>query len=504
MKKSNKTLGLSFDPQVALRAAVHPLAWQNPAPATRYDLVILGAGDAGLACAERAKADGARIAIVEKTHTGGTRIHSGGVPSKALLRTARLCADLRRAAELGAPEVTQDAVDAATFASAMQRMRDIRARLARHDAVIRLEREGIDVFFGTPRFVGLDALEVDGLRLDFERAIIATGARPKAPHIPGLDTAGYFTNETIFDLADRPARLGIIGGGPLGCELAQAFQRLGSCVTIINETPLFLPREERDAVQILADAFARDGIEMHLNSEVRHVECRGAEIVLHVLQNATHTEVVVDAVLAGIGRVPNVADMELDIAGVDFDTENGVHVDEFLQSTNPRIYAAGDVCLADKFSHVAVASGHLAVGNALNLEKQSWSSQIIPWCTYTEPEIAHVGIYVRDANDKGIPVKTVTVLLSDIDRAVLDSDEHGFVKIHLRDGSDEILGATIVARNAGDLISEITVAMGPGLGLKSLGRIIRCYPTQSVAIRKAAEALAMEQSNLSTLRQKWP
>jgi pyruvate/2-oxoglutarate dehydrogenase complex dihydrolipoamide dehydrogenase (E3) component len=270
--------------------------------------------------------------------------------------------------------------------------------------------------------------------------------------------------------------------------LAQAFCQFGSHVVIAQDDPTFLPKEERDAAQILSDALARDGVEIHLNTTVVAVHVEGARKIVNLVSGGEKFSVSVDAILAGIGRTPNVEGMNLEGAGVRYDTETGIHVDDFLRTSNPRIYAAGDVCLEYKFTHAAEASAQIAVRNALLLGRKRLSALTIPWCTYTDPEIAHIGLYVREAREKAIPVRTFTILMHDVDRAVTDGEEEGFVKIHVRDGTDQILGATVVASHAGEMINGLSLAINSGIGLRALARVIHTYPTQAEAIKMAAEA----------------
>ncbi len=464
---------------------LHPSGWRNPQPADRYSLVVVGAGPAGLVAAHAAAALGAKVALVERGLLGGDCLNIGCVPSKTLVRTARLYAEMRNAEHYGASIPAEIRVD---FTAVMQRMRRIRARISRVDSIERLSVAGVDVFFGEARFIATDSLTVDGARLRFKKAMIATGARPDTPSIPGLVEAGFLTNENVFDLTELPRRLLVIGGGPLGCEMAQVFCRFGAQTTIAQDAPLFLPKEERDAAQILSESFARDGIEVRLNTEAVRVRVEEGQKLVDLVSEDHKSTVAVDAILTGTGRLPNVEGLNLEAAGVDCDATTGIRVNDFLQTSNPRIYAAGDACLKHKFTHTADASARIVVQNALFLGRRRLSALTIPWCTYTDPEIAHVGLYVREARDRGIPVKTFTIPMHDVDRAIVDGEETGFVKIHVREKTDRILGATVVAGHAGDLINEITLAMVAGVGLRTLARVIHAYPTQAEAIRQAADA----------------
>ena len=485
-----------------LLANVRPSGWQNPTPRGPYHLLVIGAGPGGLVAARTAAALGAKVALIERHMLGGDCLNYGCVPSKAIIRTSRLYAEMRTAANFGAAPPTDIRVD---FPAAMERMRRIRARISRVDSASRLTAEGIDLYFGTARFAGPEAVDVGGIRLRFKKALIATGSRSILPAIPGLAEAGFLTNETVFNLTVQPRSLLVIGGGPLGCELAQAFCRLGTRTIIAHDEPLFLPKEERDAAQLVSDALACDGVEIHLNSKAVNVRIEGGRKLVDLVNDGNVVTTTVDEILTGIGRMPAVQELNLEAAGVAYDAEAGVHVDDFLRTSNPRIYAAGDVCLEHKFTDTADASARIVVQNALLLGRKRMSALTIPWCTYTDPEIAHVGIYVKQARERNIPVKTFTIPMHDVDRAIADGEEDGFVKIHVREGTDTILGATIVARHAGEMINCISLAMVAGIGLRTLAGVIHAYPTQAEAIKKAADAYTRTRLSplLGWLLRKW-
>ena len=471
-----------------LLASVHPGDWVNPEPAGRYNLVVLGAGTAGLVTAAGAAALGARVALVERNLMGGDCLNVGCVPSKAIIRAARAAADLQISGDFGIRVPSPPRPD---FGAAMERMRRIRARIGHHDSASRFRDElGVDVFLGEARFASADSVRVDGATLRFKRAVIATGARPGHPPIPGLAETGFLTNETVFTLTELPPRLAVIGGGPIGSELAQTFRRFGAEVFLFEETGHILPREDLDAAEIVQRRFLREGVHLILDARVTGVTRRGAEKLLAYGSGGASREVAVDEILVGAGRVPNVERLGLEAAGVGYDLRTGVQVDDTLRTTNPRIYAAGDACMQWKFTHAADFAARIVIQNALFgglTPRKKLSALVMPWCTYTDPEVAHVGLYEREARARGIEVATFLVPLSDVDRAITDGEEEGFVKIHVQKGSDRILGATVVAKHAGEMVNEITLAMVAKVGLGKIASIIHPYPTQADAIRKAGD-----------------
>jgi len=468
---------------------VRPEDWTNPVPRSVYDLVIVGAGPAGLAAAESAARLGFGVALIERNRMGGNSLNVGSVPSKAIIRTARVYGAMQDAEGYGAPVPSEPALD---FGKVMARMRRIRTRISEYHSVHELTALGVDVFFGAARFANADLLLVGDTPVHFKKALIATGARPKASAIPGLDQVDHRTSASIFQMAVLPKRLAVIGGGPLGCELAQAFCRLGSHVTIVQNDPKFLPREQRDAAEILSRSMARDGVEIRLNTIVVGVRRESGVKILETVNNDVKSDIQADEILLSIGRVPNVEELGLEAAAVAFDTDQGIKIDDFLRSTNPNVYAAGDACLALKFTNTAQFSARMAVQNALMQAQLRWSSSAIPWCTFCDPEIAHIGLHVWEARQQSIPIKSFTVMMHDVDRAITDGQDTGFVKIHVAEGSDRILGATIVASRASELINEMVVIMSAGIGMKALAEVVHTYPAQSEAIMLAAQAYKRE------------
>ncbi len=483
---NDSTAGLisPADPHnLKLLANAHPGDWVNPRPAPRYNMVMLGGGTAGLVAAAGAAGLGAKVALIERHLMGGDCLNYGCVPSKALLRSAKAFADLRDAAALGVTVPSGATVD---FPKVMERMRRLRAQISPNDSASRFKALGVDVFLGEARFTDMDVVEVGGAKLRFARAVIATGARAAAPKIPGIEEAGYLTNETVFSLTELPRRLAVLGAGPIGCELAQAFARFGSKVFLVNTHAHVLPREDADAAAIVERALLKDGIEILASCKTLKASRRGAAKVLQIESEGKPRELEVDAILAGVGRAPNVEGLGLDAAGVEVDA-HGIAVNDSLRTTNPSIFAAGGGCAGVKVTHNLVFHGAMRNQKALFMGRKRASALLIPWCTYTDPEIAHVGLYAEQAREKGIEVRTFTQSLADVDRAILDGEEEGFVKVHVRVGSDEIVGATIVARHAGDMISELTVAMTGKVGLGRIASAIHPYPTQAEAIRRLGD-----------------
>ena len=470
-----------------LLSNVHPADWKNPEPAEKYNLVVLGAGTAGLISAIGAAGLGAKVALIERHLMGGDCLNVGCVPSKGLIRAGRAAAAARRAGEFGV-DVGTVSVD---FPKVMERMRKLRAQISKNDSAKRFSEAGVDVFIGDGQFVSDGVVEVAGKKLNYAKAVIATGARAVDLPIPGLSDVGCLTNETLFSLTTLPKRLIVIGAGPIGVEMSQAFARFGSEVHLLESAGQILIREDQDAARIVEEALKKDGVRIVSGGKIKKIFKRGTEKVVVFEDSDGSREIAADEILVGAGRAPNVEGMGLENVGVAFNTRTGVDVDDTLQTTHPDILAAGDVCFPYKFTHTADALARIVIQNAVfpipGVKKKA-STLTIPWCTYTEPEIAHVGMYEKDAQAAGIPVRTFLHPMAEVDRAILDGETEGFVKIHVEEGTDKIIGATIVGAHAGDMISEITLAMTAGVGLGAIAGAIHPYPTQAECIKRAADA----------------
>ena len=469
---------------------VRPPDWVNPQPGGPYNLVVIGAGTAGLVTAAIAAGLGARVALIERKLMGGDCLNVGCVPSKTLIRASRARIDAEKATKFG---VVLSAGTTQNFSAVMERMRRIRSELSHADSAWRFKELGVDVYIGEGRFVSPDSVAVGETVLRFSRAAICTGARAAVSTIDGLDKAGFLTNESVFSLTTLPQRLAVVGGGPIGCELAQAFARFGSAVTLIERESQLLPREDKDAAAILQQQMADDGVNFVFNTKIENVVGNESTKRIRYKTPDSINELVVDDILLAVGRVPNVEGLHLETAAVAFQ-RSGVTVDKYLRTTNRRIYAAGDICFPLKFTHAADAMAQMVVQNALfphpfGLGRASTNNLLIPWCTYTDPEVAHIGMTNADATNHNVDVETFTTPLSTIDRAVIDGKDNGFVRVLVKRNTDEIVGATIVAADAGNLISEITLAMEAGVGLSAIGATIHPYPTQADALRKTAHQM---------------
>jgi pyruvate/2-oxoglutarate dehydrogenase complex dihydrolipoamide dehydrogenase (E3) component len=465
---------------------LHPSNWLNPEPAPKYNLVVIGAGTAGLVAAAAAAGLGAKVALIEKHLMGGDCLNFGCIPSKALLRSAKALFEIKNCERFG---IELEGEVKINFEKVMQRMRLIRTDISKHDSAERFKELGVDVFLGEAKFKSPGAVSVDGKILNFNKCIIATGGRAKVPGITGLKEAGYLTNETVFSLTSLPPRLAVIGGGPIGCELAQAFSRFGSQVSLFQQGKLLLNRDDKDASELLQRTFTSEGINLPMESQVESVALNTAQektVTYTLAGQGQASNLTVDAILVATGRQPNV-ELDLKAAKVKYDEQKGIYVNDFLQTTNLNVYAIGDVCMEWKFTHAADQAAHIALHNALLMGRRRLSNLIMPWCTYTDPEVAHVGMKQKQIEKLGDQVKTILVNFNRVDRAILDGEEEGFVKVHYKKNSGQILAASIVNKHAGDLISEITLAMVNKIGLGKIANVIYPYPTQAQSVHRASD-----------------
>ncbi len=466
-----------------LLSHVHPADWKNPVAADRYQLIVIGAGTAGLVSAAIASGLGARVALIERHLMGGDCLNVGCVPSKAVLRAARSWHQARTSEEeFGGPSAEADG----DFAAVMERLRRIRAGIAPIDGVPRFASLGIDVFLGEAKFTSAETISVGGQTLRFRRAIVATGARASLPPIPGLAESNPLTNETLFSLTTRPRRLAVIGAGPIGLEMAQSFARFGSDVTVLNADARAMPRDDADAAAVIDAHLRNDGVTFHHGVKITRVERAGNETTLHFTEGEKTLHVTADALLVAAGRTPNVDGLGLEQAGVTFNKQ-GIEVSDRFRTSNKRVFAIGDVASPFQFTHAADAQARLAVPNALffGIGGGKSSSLVIPWATYTSPEVAHVGKAVADLSASETDV--ITMPMHDNDRGILEGDTDGFFRVHLEKGTDRILAATLVCEGAGDMIGEVVSAIRRGEGLRALGKTMHPYPTRSAIFGRAAD-----------------
>ncbi|MGH8296347.1 MAG: FAD-dependent oxidoreductase, partial [Steroidobacteraceae bacterium] len=446
------------------RRLVFPPGYRNPEPAKRYNLVVIGAGPAGLVTSMAAVSLGARVALIERHAMGGDCLNVGCVPSKTLLA----------AAAAGHP-----------FPVVMERVRAVRARIARHDSVERYSRAGVDVFLCEARFESPRAVRAGETLLRTRKTVIATGARPFIPPVPGLAELAPLTNESVFDLRAQPRRLAILGAGPAGCELAQAFAQLGSRVDLIDIAAQVLPHEEPEAARLVADALERNGVALHLASEVRSASVGSGG---KTLQLAGGRRIEADELLVAAGRRRNVEKLDLDRAGVRLGARSAIEVDARLRTSHRDIYAAGDVCSQYQFTHAADAHARMVVRNALFHGRARADRLIIPRCIYTKPEVARVGASARDLQRAGARFNRYRVGWEELDRSLTDDAADGYAELLTAARSGRILGATLVGKDAGEQLAPVVLLMTLGLGLGNLGPFVVAYPTRSQYLRRLADA----------------
>lgn len=466
-----------------------------------YDLVVIGGGSAGLVAAGGAGILGARVALIEKNKLGGDCLYTGCVPSKTLIRSARLASDMRRAEKYGfeTPKVNFKNND---FASVINRVQSVISTIEEHDAPEVFEEMGAEVIFGSPKFISKNEIEVelktgDKRIMKAKRFCISTGSSPFVPPIEGIEDAGYITNEEIFHLKNLPETLIVLGGGAIGAEMSQAFARFGSRVTIIEMAERILSKEDAEASAFIEKVFEKEGITLKTNSKAVkvHKSADGKKVVTIEKENGEKEEIESDEILVAVGRRPNTKALDLEKAGVK--TEKGkVKVDDYLRTSNKSIYAAGDVNGAFQFTHIADYEAQVVLQNCFLFfpftKKADYT--VVPWVTFTEPEVARVGLIERESIEKfgRDSVKIYKVLFEENDRANAEGDPEGFAKLVLK--GEKILGVTIVGSHAGELLSEFTIAMKYDLSITDLNKAIHVYPTlakitQALGTKKTIEGL---------------
>ena len=462
--------------------------WQKPA---RFDqnLVVIGAGSGGLVSAYIAAAVKAEVTLIERHKMGGDCLNTGCVPSKALIRAAHTAADIKNASTLG----IDAQINHIDFAQVMGRIHNVIAKIEPHDSIERYSQLGVNCVTGDATILSPWEVEVNGTRITTRNIVIATGARPLVPAIPGLDTVNYLASDTVWQLTALPKRLLILGGGPIGCELAQSFCRLGAEVTIVERSPQLLNREDRDAAQLVEQSLAHDGVNILLQHNAVQFEStlddNGQRIQRVVVEHDNQqVSIEFDAVMVALGRVANVQGFGLEELGITTTERGTVAVNQYLQTQYPNIYAVGDVAGPYQLTHVAAHQAWYAAVNSLfgAVKKFKVDYSVIPAVTYTAPELARVGINEKEAQAQGIDYEVTRYGLDDLDRAIADGYDEGFIKILTPKGSDKILGATIVGHHAGDLLAEFTLAMRHNLGLNKILGTIHPYPTMSEGAKYTA------------------
>ncbi len=445
-----------------------------------FDVVVIGAGSAGLVAATTALRLGARTALVEHRKVGGECLHSGCVPSKALVHAARVYHDMVHADRLGLPAVTARA----DFSRVMTHVREIVEGIYEHENPEVFRNMGIDVYESAAVFESPETVRVGTEILGFARAVVCTGSSPLVPPIPGLADVPYLTNENVWDITQLPSSILFIGAGPISVELGQALARFGSQVTLVEMLDRVLPNEDEDASAAIQAVLLQEGIALRLSARVTGVESRGEEVRVTIERAGTSEVLSAASVFVSVGRRPNIAGLGLERAGVR-SSGRGIEVDSGLRTTAPRIYACGDVAGPLRFTHTAGYQADVAVRNALSSEATAQDLSVIPWVTFSDPECARVGLTENEARARYGEVRVLRVEADSVDRPRIEGRTEGFLKV-LLDGSDRIVGAHAVAAHAGEFIHEIVLAMRHGLGIAAIASTIHAYPTSAELVRKAA------------------
>lgn len=450
-----------------------------------YNMVVIGGGSAGLVSAYIASAVKAKVALIEKHKMGGDCLNTGCVPSKALIRSAKIFNYFKRASEFG----FQAELPTVQFAKVMDRVRKVIKEIEPHDSIDRYQKLGVECFTGTAKILSPYEVSVDGKVVTTKNIVIATGARPFIPALKGLESVRFLTSDNVWDLKDLPKKLVVLGGGPIGCELAQSFARLGSDVSIVEMSDRLMAREDQDVSEHIHTHFKKEGLHLFTSHTAQEVVQRNGKNYLICKFQGAPTELEFDHIFIALGRRANVTGFGLEELNVEVTNKGTVAANEFLQTTNyPNIYTCGDVTGPYQFTHTASHQAWYVAVNALfsPFKKYKVDYRVIPWCTFTDPEVARVGLNEMEAREKNIPFTVTKYGIDDLDRAITDSEAHGFVKVLTPPGSDRILGVTIVGNHAGDIIAEFVTAMKYGIGLNKILGTIHIYPTLAEANKYAA------------------
>ena len=448
------------------------------------NLVVIGGGAAGLVSAYIAAAVKAKVTLIEKHKMGGDCLHTGCVPSKAIIRSAKFMSHIGRSQEFG----IKDATAGFDFGEVMQRVQKVIEKIEPHDSIERYTGLGVDVIKGEAKVVSPWAVEVNGQTINTKNIIIATGAEPFVPPIEGIDSVKYYTSENLWGMSVKPQKLVVLGGGPIGSELTQAFARLGTSVTQVEMLPRILLREDAEISELMKTKFENEGINVLVNHKAKQVRQKDGKDYLLVEHDGQDKEIEFDALIVAVGRAAFSSGFGLEELGVRLNPNKTIEVNEYLQSNIPTIYACGDVAGPYQFTHVAAHQAWFASVNSLfgGFKRFKVDYSVIPWATFTEPEVARVGLNESEAREQAIAYETTVYGIDDLDRAIADSEDHGFVKVLTVPGKDRILGVTIVGEHAGDLIAEYVLAMKHGLGLNKILGTIHIYPTLAEANKYAA------------------
>jgi len=450
-----------------------------------YNIIAIGGGSAGLVSAYIGSVVKAKVALIEKHQMGGDCLNTGCVPSKALLRSAKILSYIKRSQDFGLKSAQVDF----DFPDVMERVHNVIKKVAPHDSIERYTKLGVNCYTGSAKILSPHEVEVNGKTLTTKNIIIATGARPAIPPIPGLDQVDYLTTDTIWNLNKLPEKLMVMGGGPIGCELAQCFARLGSKVTMVEMLPDILIREDEEASRMVRQKFIAEGVDVRINSKCKEVVVQDGKNYMLVEKDGETERVEFDRLLVAVGRAANAKGFGLEDIGVKLGPRGTVEVDQYLRTTTHKnIYACGDVAGPFQFTHTAAHQAWYCAVNALfsPFKKFKVDYSVIPWATFTDPEVARLGLNEKDAKEQGIPYEVATYGIDDLDRAIADGEDKGYVKVLTPPGKDTILGVTIVGYHAGDLITEYVLAMKHGLGLNKILGTIHIYPTMAEANKYAA------------------